>query len=157
MAHLEIWRRHPRKPTPEFRDTNRVKFPRFDGSAFRDRELIPLLQTDARLNAVTVREELQRRASGQWDSGVLRTLQRRIRMWLAQSGAEREGLLCAGASPSCCFFAGTTTYFYKWSGYNAVAQVGDRVLLARGKVRVGESWETYSDTVATERASRCLP
>ena len=59
-------------------------------SAVWDSELIPLLQTDARLNAVTLLEELQRRYPGQWDSGVLRTLQRRIRMWRAQFGAERE-------------------------------------------------------------------
>ena len=59
-------------------------------SAAWDSELIPLLQTDARLNAVTLLEELQRRYPGQWDSGVLRTLQRRIRMWRAQFGAERE-------------------------------------------------------------------
>jgi hypothetical protein len=59
-------------------------------SAVWDSEVIPLLQTDARLNAVTLLEELQRRYPGQWDSGVLRTLQRRIRMWRAQFGAERE-------------------------------------------------------------------
>ena len=59
-------------------------------SAVWDSEVIPLLQTDARLNAVTLLEELQRRSPGQWDSGVLRTLQRRIRMWRAQFGAERE-------------------------------------------------------------------
>ena len=55
-----------------------------------DSEVAPLLQTDARLNAVTLLEELQRRYPGQWDSGVLRTLQRRVRQWRAQFGAERE-------------------------------------------------------------------
>ena len=55
-----------------------------------DSEVTPLLQTDARLNAVTLLEELQRRYPGQWDSSVLRTLQRRIRLWRAQFGAERE-------------------------------------------------------------------
>jgi hypothetical protein len=55
-----------------------------------DSEVIPLLQTDARLSAVTLLEELQRRYPGQWDSSVLRTLQRRIRLWRAQFGAERE-------------------------------------------------------------------
>ena len=55
-----------------------------------DSEVIPLLQTDARLNAVTLLEELQRRYPGQWDASVLRTLQRRIRLWRAKFGAERE-------------------------------------------------------------------
>ena len=55
-----------------------------------DSEVIPLLQTDARLNAVTLLEELQRRYPGQWDTRVLRTLQRRIRLWRARFGAERE-------------------------------------------------------------------
>ena len=55
-----------------------------------DSEVIPLLQTDARLNAVTLLEELQRRDPGQWDTSVLRTLQRRIRLWRARFGVERE-------------------------------------------------------------------
>ena len=55
-----------------------------------DSEVIPLLQTDARLNAVTLLEELQRRYPGQWDTSVLRTLQRRMRLWRAKFGAERE-------------------------------------------------------------------
>ena len=59
-------------------------------SAVWDSEVIPLLQTDARLNAVTLLEELQRRYPGQWDASVLRTLQRRIRLWRAKFGAERE-------------------------------------------------------------------
>jgi hypothetical protein len=53
-------------------------------SAVWDSEVIPLLQTDARLNAVTLLEELQRRYPGQWDTSVLRTLQRRMRLWRAQ-------------------------------------------------------------------------
>ena len=59
-------------------------------SAVWDSEVIPLLQTDARLNAVTLLEELQRRYPGQWDISVLRTLQRRIHLWRAKFGAERE-------------------------------------------------------------------
>ena len=59
-------------------------------SAVWDSEVIALLQTDARLNAVTLLEELQRRYPGQWDSSVLRTLQRRIRLWRAKYGVERE-------------------------------------------------------------------
>lgn len=52
-----------------------------------DTEVVPLLQSDARLNAVTLLEELQRRYPGQWDSSVLRTLQRRVRQWRTQFGA----------------------------------------------------------------------
>jgi transposase InsO family protein len=53
-------------------------------------EVVPLLQADAGLNAVTLLEELQRRHPGDYDNGVLRTLQRRIRQWGAIHGAERE-------------------------------------------------------------------
>ena len=59
-------------------------------SAVWDSEVIPLLQVDAQLNAVTLLEELQRRYPGQWDRKVLRTLQRRLSLWRAQFGAERE-------------------------------------------------------------------
>ena len=55
-----------------------------------DAEVVPLLQADARLNAVTLLEELQRRHPGDYDERVLRTLQRRIRQWRAVYGAERE-------------------------------------------------------------------
>ena len=55
-----------------------------------DNEVVPLLKTDAHLNAVTLLEELQRRYPGHWDNSVLRTLQRRVRLWRAQFGAERE-------------------------------------------------------------------
>jgi transposase InsO family protein len=53
-------------------------------------EVVPLLQADAGLNAVTLLEELQRRHPGDYDNGVLRTLQRRIRQWRAVHGGERE-------------------------------------------------------------------
>ena len=59
-------------------------------SSVWDSEVVPLLQTDVHLNAVTLLEELQRRYPGQWDTNVLRTLQRRMRLWRAQFGAERE-------------------------------------------------------------------
>ena len=59
-------------------------------SAVWDSEVVPLLQTDVRLNAVTLLEELQRRYPGQWGHSVLRTLQRRMRLWRTQFGAERE-------------------------------------------------------------------
>jgi len=54
-----------------------------------DAEVVPLLQRDPALNAVTLLEELQRRHPGEYDSGVLRTLQRRMRQWRALHGAER--------------------------------------------------------------------
>lgn len=53
-------------------------------------QVVPLLQVDGGLNAVTLLEELQRRHPGQYGSSVLRTLQRRIRQWRAMHGAERE-------------------------------------------------------------------
>ena len=55
-----------------------------------DAEVVPLLRADAQLNAVTLLEELQRRHPGQYDRGVLRTLQRRMRQWCAVHGPERE-------------------------------------------------------------------
>lgn len=53
-------------------------------------EVVPLLRVDSELNAVTLLEELQRRHPGEYDEGVLRTLQRRMRQWRATHGAERE-------------------------------------------------------------------
>ena len=53
-------------------------------------EVVPLLQADAALNGMTLLEELQRRHPGRYDSGVLRTLQRRVQQWRAVHGAERE-------------------------------------------------------------------
>lgn len=53
-------------------------------------EVVPMLQVDGELNAVTLLEELQRRHPGQYDESVLRTLQRRMRQWRATNGAERE-------------------------------------------------------------------
>jgi transposase InsO family protein len=55
-----------------------------------DVEVVPLLQTDPLLNAVTLLEELQRRHPGQYGQSLLRTLQRRVRQWRALHGAERE-------------------------------------------------------------------
>ena len=59
-------------------------------AAVWDGEVVPLLQADAQLNAVTLLEELQRRHPGEYGSEVLRTLQRRMRQWRALHGAERE-------------------------------------------------------------------
>src|SRR5689334_17280270 len=59
-------------------------------AAVWEADVVPLLHTDAQLNAVTLLEELQRRYPGQYDQGVLRTLQRRLRQWRAVHGAERD-------------------------------------------------------------------
>jgi hypothetical protein len=53
-------------------------------------ELLPLLQTEPHLSAVTLLEELQRRHPGDYGPGTLRTLQRRMRQWRAMHGRERE-------------------------------------------------------------------
>ena len=53
-------------------------------------EIVPLLESDGALNAVTLLEELQRRYPGDYDTSVLRTLQRRVRQWRAVYGPERE-------------------------------------------------------------------
>jgi hypothetical protein len=55
-----------------------------------DAQIVPLLRSAPSLTAVTVLEEMQRRHPGQFGSGVLRTLQRRMRVWRALEGAERE-------------------------------------------------------------------
>jgi hypothetical protein len=53
-------------------------------------EILPLLQTSPHLTAVTLLEELQRRHPGEYNQGMLRTLQRRLRHWRATHGRERE-------------------------------------------------------------------
>ncbi len=59
-------------------------------TAVWDSEVVPLLESDGALNAVTLLEEMQRRYPGDYDSSVLRTLQRRARQWRAVHGPERE-------------------------------------------------------------------
>lgn len=55
-----------------------------------DTDIVPLLTTTPALNAVTILEELQRRYPREIAPALLRTLQRRLRQWRAQHGAERE-------------------------------------------------------------------
>ncbi len=55
-----------------------------------DSEVVSLLESDGALNAVTLLEEMQRRYPGDYDTSVLRTLQRRVRQWRAVHGPERE-------------------------------------------------------------------
>jgi hypothetical protein len=51
---------------------------------------VPLLHAAPGLTAVTLLEEMQRRYPGRFGSGLLRTLQRRVRGWRALEGEERE-------------------------------------------------------------------
>jgi len=55
-----------------------------------DSELVPMLAAAPTLTATTLLEEIQRRHPGQYDSALLRTLQRRVRTWSASHGQERE-------------------------------------------------------------------
>lgn len=59
-------------------------------TAMWDAKVVPLLQNDARMNAVTLHEKLKRRHPGQYNTGVLRTLQRRMRQWRAQQDTKRN-------------------------------------------------------------------
>jgi hypothetical protein len=55
-----------------------------------DSEVVPLLQSDPMLQASCLLQELEQRHPGRWDTKILRTLQRRMRLWRAQFGSERE-------------------------------------------------------------------
>ena len=52
--------------------------------------------TEGRLQVRTLFRELCRRHPGRFEAGQLRTLQRRVREWLAQDGPDREVVLRAG-------------------------------------------------------------
>jgi hypothetical protein len=52
-------------------------------------EIEPLLQRDAKLHAVTLFADLQRRHPGRFRDGQVRTLERRIRQWRAVAGPSR--------------------------------------------------------------------
>jgi transposase InsO family protein len=53
-------------------------------------ELVPMLEAAPALTAMTLLEEIQRRYPGQYENALLRTLQRRVRTWVASYGKERE-------------------------------------------------------------------
>ncbi len=55
-------------------------------------EVEPLLveDTQGRLEAKTILEELVRRRPGEFEAGQVRTLQRRVRVWRAERGPEKE-------------------------------------------------------------------
>ena len=59
-------------------------------AAVWESDVVPLLERAPGLMAVSVLEELQRRHAGCFGDSVLRTLQRRMRQWRAEHGAERE-------------------------------------------------------------------
>jgi hypothetical protein len=59
-------------------------------SRWWDSDIVPLMTSTPALNAVTILEELQRRYPVEIPSGLLRTLQRRLRQWRALHGEERE-------------------------------------------------------------------
>lgn len=61
-------------------------------------EVVPMLQAEPGLMAVTILEELQRRHPGRFGDSKLRTLQRRIRQWRAEHGKQRT-LFFAQAHP----------------------------------------------------------
>jgi hypothetical protein len=53
-------------------------------------ELVPLLKSSPKLQALTLLEELQRRYPGKYPNSRLRTLQRRVKAWRAHSGPDKE-------------------------------------------------------------------
>lgn len=59
-------------------------------AAVWDEQIVPLLRRAPGLTAVTIFEELERQEPGRLPAGVLRTLQRRMRIWRALEGEERE-------------------------------------------------------------------
>jgi hypothetical protein len=64
-----------------------------------DSEIVPLLRQAPGLNAVTLFEELDRRHPGHFSTGVLRTLQRRVRLWRAMEGEPREVFFAQAHEP----------------------------------------------------------
>ena len=68
-------------------------------AAVWDEEILPLLRRAPGLTAVTIFEELERQQPGRLPTGVLRTLQRRIRTWRALEGEEREVFFAQAHEP----------------------------------------------------------
>lgn len=59
-------------------------------AAVWESEIVPMLEAAPGLTAITLLEEMQQRHPGEYDSKLLRTLQRRVRSWSASHGVERE-------------------------------------------------------------------
>jgi len=62
-------------------------------------EVVPLLQASPGLRPITILGELQRRHPGQFPDNVRRTLERRIQLWRALHGPEREVIFCQEHPP----------------------------------------------------------
>ncbi len=62
-------------------------------------ELVPLLHQDASLTGITLLEYLEDHHPGRYGNGYLRTLQRRVKHWLATSGPEKEVMFLQQAVP----------------------------------------------------------
>ena len=69
-------------------------------SAWWESDIAPLLAAAPGLNAVTILEELQRRYPITVSPALLRTLQRRLRQWRGQQGAERGGFFAQEPPPT---------------------------------------------------------
>lgn len=64
-----------------------------------DSELVPLLQQDPSLTGITLLEYLEDHYPGQYGNQYLRTLQRRVKRWLAITGPEKEVMFLQQAVP----------------------------------------------------------
>jgi hypothetical protein len=53
-------------------------------------DLVPLLENEPKLQAITLLDDLQERFPGQYDASLLRTLQRRVKNWKGINGPEKE-------------------------------------------------------------------
>ena len=53
-------------------------------------ELVPLLEKEPTLQAITLLDDLQARFPGEYDASLLRTLQRRVKAWKGINGPEKE-------------------------------------------------------------------
>lgn len=53
-------------------------------------ELVPLLQREPKLQSITLLEYLQAKFPGQYDDSILRTLQRRVKVWKGIHGPSKE-------------------------------------------------------------------
>ena len=59
-------------------------------SKSRESELVPLLQNESDLSAITLLEYLQNKYSGEYPDSLHRTLQRRVKTWRALHGSGKD-------------------------------------------------------------------
>jgi transposase InsO family protein len=55
-----------------------------------DTELVPMLEKQPALKAITLMEHIQHKYPNQYPDSIRRTLERRVKMWRAESGPEKE-------------------------------------------------------------------